>query len=58
MTPSEFRELLASNKRLIVVDRPLTRAVPHLFDDVDEMCDPSLVPSNKNAILKTAFGCG
>ena len=57
MTIEEYRELLGSDKRLIVVDKPLTRAVPHLFDDNDEMCDPSLIPMNKNALLKTAFGC-
>ena len=57
MTIEEYRELLGSDKRLIVVDKPLTRAVPHLFDDNDEMCDPSLIPMDKNAILKTAFGC-
>ena len=57
MTIDEYRELLGSSKRLIVVDKPLTRAVPHLFDDMDEMCDPSLLPSNKNDILKTAFNC-
>jgi hypothetical protein len=57
MTIEEYRELLGSDKRLIVVDKPLTRSVPHLFDDHDEMCDPSLIPMNKNAILKTAFGC-
>lgn len=53
----EYRELLGSNKRLIVVDRPLTRAVPHLFDDCDEMSDAALMPLNKNEILKSAFGC-
>lgn len=57
MTIDEYRELLGSAKRLIVVDKPLTRAVPHLFDDTDEMCDPSLLPSNKNDILKSAFNC-
>lgn len=57
LTVEEYRELLGSNKRLIVVDRPLTRAVPHLFDDCDEMSDPSLMPVNKNEILKSAFGC-
>ena len=57
MTIDEYRELLGSAKRLIVVDKPLTRSVPHLFDDTDEMCDPSLLPSNKNAILKSAFNC-
>ena len=57
LTIEEYRELLGSNKRLIVVDRPLTRAVPHLFDDCDEMSDPALLPVNKNEILKSAFGC-
>ena len=57
MTIEEYRELLGSDKRLIIVDKPLTRAVPHLFDDHDEMCDPTLIPMNKNALLKTAFGC-
>lgn len=57
MTIDEYRELLDSDKRLIVVDKPLTRAVPHLFDETDEMCDPSLLPSNKNDILRSTFNC-
>lgn len=55
LTVEEYRQLLASNKRLIVVDRPLARSVPHLFDDNDEMSGPRIAQPTKGAIVRSAF---
>lgn len=55
LTVEEYRQLLASNKRLIVVDRPLARSVPHLFDDNDEMSGPRIAQPTKRAIVQSAF---
>jgi hypothetical protein len=52
----EYRALLASDKRLIVVDRPMVRSVPYLFDDNDELSGSRMAAPTKRSIVESAFG--
>ncbi len=51
----EYRALLASDKRLIVVDRPMVRSVPYLFDDNEELAGSRMAAPTKRSIVESAF---